>query len=36
MRVLQAYPKDKAELRPHPKSRTARELVWTFVLDAFG
>lgn len=33
MRVLQAYPPDKLELRPHPKCRTARELAWTFVLE---
>lgn len=33
MRVVRAYPKDQAELRPHPKCRTARELVWTFVLE---
>ncbi len=33
MRVLRAYPRDQAEFRPHPKSQTARELVWTFVLE---
>ncbi|MFY9551546.1 MAG: DinB family protein [Thermoanaerobaculia bacterium] len=33
MRVLRAYPKDQAELRPHPKARTARELIWTFVTE---
>ena len=33
MRVLRAYPKDKAELRPHPKSKTARELAWMFVIE---
>ncbi len=33
MRVLQAYPRDKAELRPHPKCKTARELAWMFVLE---
>ena len=33
MRVLRAYPKDKAELRPHPKLRTARELAFVFALE---
>jgi uncharacterized damage-inducible protein DinB len=33
MRVLRAYPRDKAELRPHPKAKTARELAWIFVVE---
>ena len=33
MKVLRAYPPDEADLRPHPKSRTARELAWIFVLE---
>src|SRR3954471_22900045 len=33
MKVLRAYPADKAELRPHPKCKTARELAWIFVLE---
>jgi len=33
MRVLRAYPADKLDLRPHPKSKTARELAWIFVLE---
>lgn len=33
MAVLRAYPEDQIELRPHPKSRTARELAWVFVLE---
>lgn len=33
MRVLRAYPTDKLDLRPHPKSKTARELAWVFVLE---
>jgi len=33
MRVLKAYPKDKLDLRPHPKSKTARELAFVFVLE---
>jgi len=33
MKVLRAYPADKANLKPHPKTRSARELAWTFVLE---
>ena len=33
MRVLRAYPKDKVELQPHPKCKTARELAWMFVIE---
>lgn len=33
MRVLKAYPKDNLDLRPHPKSKTARELAFVFVLE---
>jgi uncharacterized damage-inducible protein DinB len=33
MRVLRAYPVDKLELRPHPTSKTARELAWIFVME---
>src|SRR5262245_27165414 len=33
MRVLRAYPPDKADLRPHSKCKTARELAWMFVLE---
>ena len=33
LRVLRAYPKDKSELQPHPKSKTARDLAWMFVLE---
>ena len=35
MRVLRAFPKDKLELRPHPKMKTARELAWVFVLERY-
>lgn len=35
MRVLAAYPPDKADLRPHPKCKTARELAWIFVLERY-
>jgi uncharacterized damage-inducible protein DinB len=33
MRVLRAYPKDKLDLRPHPKLKNARELAFVFVLE---
>jgi len=33
MRVLKAYPPGRADLRPHPKCKTARELAWIFVLE---
>jgi uncharacterized damage-inducible protein DinB len=33
MRVLKAYPAAKGDLKPHEKSKSARELAWTFVTD---
>src|SRR4029453_15350480 len=33
MKILRAYPPDKAELRPHPKLKTARELAYIFVQE---
>jgi len=33
MKVLRAYPPDKADLKPHPKSKSARDLAWIFVLE---
>ena len=33
LRVLRAYPKEKADLRPHPKSKSALELAWIFVTE---
>ena len=33
MRVLRAYPADKAELRPHAMCKTARELAWVFAFE---
>jgi len=33
VRVLKAYPPAKADLRPHAKSKTARELVGAFLFD---
>jgi uncharacterized damage-inducible protein DinB len=32
MRVLRAYPPAEAELRPHERSQTARQLAWAFVI----
>ena len=33
LKVLRAYPKDKEELRPHSRLKTARELAWIFVTE---
>ena len=33
MKVLGAYPAGKADLRPHPKCKTAKELAWIFTLE---
>ena len=33
LRVLQAYPEDQRHLKPHEKSRSAAELVRTFVIE---
>lgn len=33
VRLLNAYPADKLDLRPHPKCKTARELAWMFVME---
>ena len=33
MRVLRAFPADRADLRPHAKCKTARELAWVFVVE---
>lgn len=32
-RVMRAYPADKADYRPAPTARTAREIAWIFVLE---
>ncbi|MCC7356009.1 MAG: hypothetical protein IT410_00100 [Candidatus Doudnabacteria bacterium] len=32
-RVLKAYPSDKLDLRPHEKSRSAKELMQTFIAE---
>ena len=33
MRVLKAYPAAKADLKPHGKCKSARELAWLFVTE---
>jgi len=35
MRVLKAYPKEKLDLRPHPKLRTAHDLAFVFTLERY-
>lgn len=33
LRVLKAYPPERADLKPSPKSRTAQELAWMMTLN---
>ena len=33
MKVLRAYPTHRKDFRPHEKSKTAKELAWTFVIE---
>jgi hypothetical protein len=33
MRVLRAYPRDKLDLKPAEKLKSARELGWVFVIE---
>lgn len=33
VKVLKAYPSEKADLRPHPRCKTAKELAWIFVVE---
>jgi uncharacterized damage-inducible protein DinB len=33
LKVLKAYPAAKGDLRPHERSRTAKDLAWTFVAE---
>jgi len=35
MRVLRAFPPDQLDLRPHPRSNSAKALAWTFVLERY-
>ena len=36
LKVLRAYPAAKADLKPHEKARTAKDLAWTFVFEGVG
>jgi uncharacterized damage-inducible protein DinB len=36
LKVLRAYPAGKADLKPHEKARSAKELAWTFVFEGYG
>ncbi len=36
LKVLKAYPEDKTDLKPHPNSRSAQELAWTFIFEGIG
>ena len=36
MKVLRAFPPDQLAFRPHPSSRTAMELAWTFIFEGIG
>ncbi len=33
IKVLRAFPEDKAEIRPHPRGKSARELAFIFALE---
>lgn len=33
LKVLKGYPKEKLDLKPAEKSRTAKDLLWTFVVE---
>jgi len=33
LKVLKAYPVGKADMKPHAKSKSARELAWNFVAE---
>jgi len=33
LKVLKAYPAERADYKPHEKSRSAKELAWTFVIE---
>ena len=35
MRVLRAYPADQLDLKPSPKSNSARDVAWIFVLERY-
>jgi uncharacterized damage-inducible protein DinB len=33
LKVVNAFPADQAEFKPHPRSNSARQLVWTFAVE---
>jgi uncharacterized damage-inducible protein DinB len=33
LKVLNAFPQEQAEFRPHPRSSSALQMVWTFILE---
>jgi uncharacterized damage-inducible protein DinB len=33
MKVLDAFPKDKGEYKPHPGNNTAKQIAWTFFVE---
>ena len=33
LRVLKAYPSAKADMKPHERSKSAKELAWNFVIE---
>jgi uncharacterized damage-inducible protein DinB len=32
-KVVEAFPADQSEFKPHPRSNSARQLVWTFAVE---
>ena len=36
LKVLKAFPGAKADFKPHERSRSAKELAWTFVIELRG
>jgi len=32
-KILRAYPADKADLKPHERSNSAEQLLWTFIME---
>ena len=36
LKVLKAYPVSEQDWKPHEKSRSAKELAWTFVAEEIG
>jgi uncharacterized damage-inducible protein DinB len=33
LRVIRAFPEEQAAFQPHPRSQTAKRLMWTFVME---